>query len=163
MLWGLERTHINMNEQERFKKSIAFVFKWEGGLVNNPDDPGGLTNFGISKTAYPKMSNKEIKELTREKAESIYYRDYWTKSGAILAQWPACLAILDTAINMGVSRALRFLGESGQEDPTPLAKDIIASREAYYVNLATKRPKFKQFLKGWLNRINDLKRCGEIE
>lgn len=57
-----------------FSKAIDFVLDNEGGYSNNPADPGGETNFGISKRAYPYL---DIKNLTREEAITIYQRDYW--------------------------------------------------------------------------------------
>ena len=27
---------------------LPFILKWEGGLVNHPNDPGGLTNMGVT-------------------------------------------------------------------------------------------------------------------
>ncbi len=64
--------------EENFEKAMTFIFKWEGGYVNDGNDPGGETNFGISKRAYP---NLDIKNLTKDEAKQIYYRDYWEKSG----------------------------------------------------------------------------------
>lgn len=46
----------------------------EGGYVNDPDDPGGETKYGISKARYP---NYDIKNLTISEAEIIYRRDFW--------------------------------------------------------------------------------------
>lgn len=48
----------------------------EGGYVNDPDDPGGETNFGISKRSYPQL---DIKTLQIDKAIDIYYHDFWLK------------------------------------------------------------------------------------
>jgi lysozyme family protein len=59
-----------------FTASVEDVLKWEGGYVNDPDDPGGETNFGISKRSYPTL---DIKGLTRDGAIAIYYRDWWVK------------------------------------------------------------------------------------
>jgi lysozyme family protein len=61
-----------------FQKAIDYVLANEGGYVNNPSDPGGETNFGISKRAYPFL---DIKNLTREEAAVIYQRDYWKFDG----------------------------------------------------------------------------------
>ena len=47
------------------------------GYVNDPKDPGGETNYGISKRAYPDV---DIKNLTEDGAKDIYKRDYWDKN-----------------------------------------------------------------------------------
>lgn len=59
-----------------FKKAVGILLIQEGGYVNDPDDPGGETNFGISKRSYPQL---DIKNLTPDKAISIYYQDFWLK------------------------------------------------------------------------------------
>jgi len=62
---------------EDFQKAVDdLIDNWEGGYVFDPDDPGGMTKFGISKAAYP---NLDIKALTRDGAVAIYFRDYWQK------------------------------------------------------------------------------------
>jgi len=52
-----------------FEEIIEFTLKYEGGYVNDPDDPRGETNFGISKRTYP---NVDIKNLAREEVMEIY-------------------------------------------------------------------------------------------
>lgn len=78
----------------------------EGGYVNDPDDPGGETNWGISKRSYP---NIDIKNLTREQAIEIYRSDFWER--AKMDQLPAALAfqVLDFAVNSGIETAVRKL------------------------------------------------------
>ena len=49
-----------------FDQVIDRVLAHEGGYVNDPDDPGGETKYGISKKAYPKI---DIKNLTKEEAK----------------------------------------------------------------------------------------------
>jgi lysozyme family protein len=46
-----------------FDKAIEIILKHEGGYVNDPDDPGGETKFGITKRNYPTLN---IKSLTVE-------------------------------------------------------------------------------------------------
>ena len=60
-----------------FKDAVKIILKHEGGYVNDPVDPGGETNMGISKRAYPYLN---IKELTKKDAEDIYFKDYWLKA-----------------------------------------------------------------------------------
>ena len=56
-----------------FKKAFKEIIGIEGGYVNNSNDKGGETKFGISKKAYPHL---DIKKLTLKDAENIYYNDY---------------------------------------------------------------------------------------
>ena len=67
-----------MSYPEEFKDGVIQVLNHEGGYVDDPDDNGGETNFGISKRAYPRV---DIKNLTRKQAIKIYYQDYWIKTG----------------------------------------------------------------------------------
>ncbi len=85
-----------------FDKLIAH----EGGYSNDAKDPGGETNFGISKRAYPQV---DIKNLTRDAAKQIYKRDYWDR--AQCDKLPPTLAYLlfDAAVNSGIGQAIRFL------------------------------------------------------
>lgn len=57
-----------------FDKAIPTILRNEGGYVNNPTDPGGETNFGISKRSFPDV---DIKNLTQEKAVAIYRSSFW--------------------------------------------------------------------------------------
>jgi len=152
---------IAMTEQERFGRSLAFTLKWEGGYSNDKDDPGYKTNFGISKRFHP---NTDIKNLTEEQASAIYYTDYWLKSGAILTQWPACLAIFDTAVNIGVRKVIGFISKMDTEiDPWAMAKNILENRKQYYEKIVEKAPIFQKYINGWFNRIEDLKKYGDIK
>jgi lysozyme family protein len=54
--------------KDNFDKALSFVLSWEGGYSNDPDDPGGETNFGISKRSYP---NENIKDMTKERASEL--------------------------------------------------------------------------------------------
>lgn len=57
-----------------FDEAVKITLEHEGGYANHPDDPGGETNFGISRRAYP---NEDIRNLTLERAAYLYKRDYW--------------------------------------------------------------------------------------
>lgn len=130
-----------------FGTIMVFVFQHEGGYVDDPNDPGGETNYGISKRAYP---NVDIKNLTRQAAQEIYQRDYWDPiNGSSLDPSLAAVA-LDTAINMGVGRAKQFLTQ------TKDWKQFIQLRKNYYTNLVKTKPALGRFLNGWMNRVNDL-------
>jgi lysozyme family protein len=86
-----------------FTTAINRTLGVEGGYVNDPNDPGGETKFGISKRAYPDV---DIKNLTREQAVAIYKRDFWDR--AHIDAMPALLQYqaLDFAVNSGIEIAV---------------------------------------------------------
>lgn len=142
-----------------FEKAIEFALKWEGGYINHPDDPGGETNFGISKRAYPSL---DIANLTEEQAKEIYRRDYWDKCGCNSLPEPEDLIVFDTAINMGIGRALKLgvatscfnkglqplVKSQSQQSVTLDWRDYLFRRIEFYNQF--NKP---MFLKGWINRV----------
>jgi lysozyme family protein len=94
-----------MNFDMAFERLIGH----EGGYVNDPEDPGGETKFGISKRAYPTV---DIKNLTIDQAKAIYLRDYWTPVRARDLPWPLGLYMFDCAVNQGVTTAVRLLQQT---------------------------------------------------
>ena len=136
----------NMNDA--FTLMVAFVLEREGGYVNNKKDPGGETNYGISKRAYPTI---DIKNLRKSDAIAIYYGDYWLPSGADGLTFPLAAVHFDCAVNQGLGRAKNFLKECGEE-----WGKYIELRRIHYLNLIKKNPKLQIFKNGWLNRLNHL-------
>ena len=61
----------------KFDDIIDVVLEHEGGYVNDPNDLGGETKYGITKRFYPDV---DIKNLTEDEARKIYYDDYWVKN-----------------------------------------------------------------------------------
>lgn len=89
-----------------FLKLIERVLGHEAGYVNDPDDPGGETKWGISKRSYPHIN---IAELNRDDAISIYYRDFWLKILGDRFQDGIAYQLLDSAVNSGIIQSIRFL------------------------------------------------------
>lgn len=98
-----------MAMSDRALYCITIVIDAEGGYVNDPNDPGGETKFGISKAAYP---NVDIQNLTIEQAQYYYQRDYWNPVLADKLPSPLDLYVFDAAVNQGVGRAIRILQEA---------------------------------------------------
>lgn len=144
-----------------FRQALGFVRKAEGGYANNPNDKGGATNLGITQGTYNswrksnKLPSKDVKSITEGEATAIYKKNYWDASGAgNLAKTNPALAQVhfDTAVNMGVGRASQLLKASGQ-DP----EKYLAIRQQKYNEFA-QNPSQKQFLEGWTNRNENLKK-----
>ena len=127
---------------ENFDRCFDFLIKWEDGYSNNPDDPGGETNFGISKRSFPDL---DIATLTTEDAKKIYRDHYWTPCNCQNKPWPWDLIVFDTAVNIGIKRAMILFQEHSDW------KDYLLGRIKYYISIS---PKTKdRFLKGWINRV----------
>lgn len=107
---------------KRFLKAVEKVLKHEGGYANDPHDPGGETNFGISKRSYPHLI---IKTLTREQAVKIYWSDWWQRYGYdMIADLALAAKVFDLSVNMGSQRAHKLLQEAvNRTSPAGLAVD----------------------------------------
>ena len=92
---------------------IAGVVGREGGFVDNPDDKGGPTRWGITeKVARAHGYTGNMRDLPRETAVAIYEADYWTgpRFDQVHAVSPAIAEELcDTGINMGPSVQAKML------------------------------------------------------
>lgn len=68
-----------MLQDQNYQQALnEYAIPNEGGYVNNPNDPGGETNMGITKRYH---SNEDIKNLTRERANAILYNEVWNWNG----------------------------------------------------------------------------------
>jgi hypothetical protein len=148
---------------------IDFILEHEGGYVNSEFDPGGETNFGISKRSYPHL---DIKNLTRKQAAEIYERDFYNKvRGDDLPVWLALL-VTDFAVNAGIGTAVktlqRLVGETddgivgkktiaacANKPPVILSETYTEKRLKYYTSLTAKEPSLTKFIKGWYRRTRE--------
>ena len=87
-----------------FETAIERILAHEGGYVNNPRDPGGETQWGISKRSYPAV---DIRALTREGAKAIYERDFWRPVVSTVADGALQYQLMDSAVNHGMGNAVR--------------------------------------------------------
>ena len=129
-----------MKYSPEFMQAVNHVLLMEGGDVNHPDDPGGETNYGISKRSYPLIN---IKELTEAEAVAIYHQDFWEPVAAKVSDLRLRMLAFDSAVNHGLGRALQW-AESYDTFESYLAKRI-----RYYTDLST----FNTFGRGWMRRV----------
>lgn len=92
-----------------FDRAIAMLLPLEGGYVNDPDDPGGETNFGIAKRYHPDV---DVKHLTREQAIAIYRSEYWDRIGGDFLPGPLALMVFDAAVNQDAGAAVLMMQEA---------------------------------------------------
>mgnify|MGYP003398824534 FL=1 len=92
-----------------FDRAFELLIGLEGGYVNDPNDPGGETKFGISKRAYPAL---DIVSLTAADAKRVYRRDYWEFVSGDALPWPLSYFVFDAAVNQGAAPAIRMLQQA---------------------------------------------------
>lgn len=150
-----------MNFEQAFDKVIGH----EGGYVDNPNDPGGETKYGISARTYPGV---DIKSLTMADAKTIYKRDYWDACQCDQLPGWARFQVFDAAVNSGATQASRWLqfAVGAYGDGVIGAKTIAKAREtepgrgvamfnAERLRFMTGLKVWPHFAKGWAKRIAD--------
>jgi lysozyme family protein len=145
-----------------FDHAFEQVISIEGGYSNDPKDPGGETNFGISKRSYPDV---DIKNLTLDGAKEIYKRDFWDKIKGDQMPFPLNMYLFDAGVNQGVTPAIMLLQKTlgvAQDgifgvNTVALAKKM--SKDALAMYLADRTLRYMGtrnadlYLRGWIKRL----------
>lgn len=145
----------------------------EGGYVNDPNDPGGETKWGISKRSYPSL---DIAALTRDDAKAIYRRDFWDRIHAEQLPDGVAFQVFDFAVNSGISTAVRYLqravgvADDGHWGPISQAaaaataeSDLIMRLNGERLDFMTRLANWTHAGKGWARRIAQNLRYGAID
>ena len=154
-----------MDFETAFERLIAH----EGGYVNHPADPGGETNWGITKrTALANGYRGDMRSLSRCQAKEIYRVAYWQRSRADEYDGAIGFQVFDAAVNHGIGNAVRFLqravgvADDGQVGPNTVAAiqshsvtDVLACFNAERLSFYTKLRTWPTFGKGWARRVAD--------
>lgn len=141
------------------------------GYVNDPDDAGGETKFGVAKNGNPDLN---ISTLTWDQAKTVYFNRYWLAGNC--DKLPPRVAVLhfDGCVNHGIKKANMFLQlavgvtPDGAVGPVTLAKvkslneiavcnNICEQRGAFYRQIVANKPVQAKYLAGWLRRIAEMK------
>lgn len=152
------------------EKAIQDLIDIEGGEVNDPDDLGKLTKFGISARMYPTL---DIHNLTREQATEIYSRDYWEAFnlgslppvlGTLVLHYGAvagpatAIILLQRALGvkadgiLGIKTVTAAINALSKYPNDTIAK-VVAVQITYMKELVQKRPVQIKFWDGWMARI----------
>lgn len=124
----------------------------EGGYVNDPKDPGGETNWGISKRSYPKL---DIKNLSRDAAKAIYRNDFWNAVGGDNLPGSVVYQLFDFAVNSGIATAIRYfqraigVADDGHWGPMSQRAADNMSESDMIMLLTAERGEFMTKLKNW--------------
>lgn len=159
-----------------FLKVMPWVFEEEGGYVDHPKDPGGATNLGITFRTLQAWRGKpitkqDVKNLTKSEAQNIYKSEYWNTIRGDKLPAGIDYGTLDYGINSGPSRAVKELqkivgvspdGIVGAQTLAAIQKFSITKLIDLYCDARIKflrgLPTFKTFGKGWLARVERVRK-----
>lgn len=161
--------------RENFDKSLVELLKHEGGFSAHPQDPGGVTNLGVTQVVWEDwidraVSEENMKALTPIKVAPLYREMYWDRVKADKLPSGVDYCVFDAAVNSGVSRAAKWLqttvgavadGAIGEQtlkqvlltNPQMLIDKYSANRLAFLQRLAT----WPTFGKGWERRVEEVR------
>lgn len=152
-----------------FKTALQRVLKHEGGYVNHPSDPGGETNFGITKsTARSYGYHGSMRTIPMTVVEKIYKSQYWDAMSCENFDFALAYQLFDAAVNHGLLNARKILQRTikvkddgiigavslaaiRQLDTADLVQMFNAERISFYTRIST----FPTFGRGWMNRMVD--------
>jgi len=156
--------------RENYNYCLEMLLKHEGGFVNHPKDPGGMTNLGVTKKTLEDylgrpVSEDEMRNLSYENVHGLYKEKYWDKIKGDELPSGVDWSVFDWAVNSGPARAAKALqhivgatadGAIGPKtlaqvekaNPEVVVETMHAIRQEFYENLKT----FDTFGKGWTRR-----------
>lgn len=162
--------------RSNFDAALSAVLVHEGGYVNDPQDPGGATNKGVTQGTYDlwrvdhQLPIRSVKHITAAEIMALYKHRYWDKVAG--DQLPAGLdyCLFDFAVNSGPSRAARYLQEAlgvnadGKIGPVTLdavevvpAEQLIQAVCNMRLAFLKRQPHFPRFGKGWTRRVQEVR------
>lgn len=160
-----------------FEHCLQIILHHEGGYVNHPEDPGGMTNLGVTKRVYEEwvgyaVSEHTMQNLTEEDVAPIYKKNYWDRVKGDDLPEGLNLCVFDFGVNAGTGRAAKYLqtmigtvvdGGIGPNTLRTLDEHVSLvglqetieqyqeNRQRYYEKLKT----FQTFGRGWTRRVNE--------
>lgn len=157
-----------------FATALQHVLKHEGGFVNHPQDPGGMTNLGVTKAVWEEwvghpVSQKIMENLTPADVSTMYRRKYWDKIQGNDLPIGVDYCCFDAAVNSGAGRAAKWLqltvgvDADGAIGPKTMkavrefdAKTFIEDYSKRRLSFLSELPTWGTFGKGWAKRVTEV-------
>ncbi len=142
---------------ENFQACLAFTLKYEGGKSNDPHDPGGRTNQGVTQATYDAyrvkkaLGRKDVFTMEAAERDDIYRDGYWNAVNGDRLRAGEDLCVFDLAVNSGPARAKSFWARSGgaRAPVDDVIHKICAARLSFLHALRT----WRYFGAGWGRRV----------
>jgi lysozyme family protein len=163
--------------ETNFEPCVAFVLGEEGPYSNDPRDPGGPTNFGITSRTLRDWRKRDVtandvKNMSVEEAKTIYRANYWKTCSCDLLPAGIDLLVFDAAVNTGPAHGIKWMQAAvnvfadGVVGPKTLAAVAVCDRQSAILKMTGFRrdyyralPSFPVFGRGWLGRVD---RCEKL-
>ena len=155
----------------RFDACLPFTLKEEGGFVDNPTDPGGATNYGITLETLRNYMKWDcpvsfLERIDLKLVSSIYQNWYWNRMDCDSYPAGVDLMVFDFGVTAGQNRSIRILQEvvdaaeiDGRPGPHTVAAVRASATRGALFHLADAQgawykslPTFDTFGRGWLAR-----------
>lgn len=167
--------------RDNFAAALKIELVFEGGMDDDPVDPGGRTKNGITQKVYAAyrrrkgLAAQDVFKMQDHERDEIYRTQYFDKVRFDELPPGLDLVIVDGAINSGVSQSIKWVQRAlgiqadgvigiqtmqriqDHPDHDLLIAAILQRREAFLKSLKT----FWRFGKGWLNRTGQLRKKGQ--
>ena len=157
-----------------FDTAMRLLLRHEGGFVNHPSDPGGMTNLGVTKAVWDAHTGKsatetDMRALTPEAVQPVYKVRYWDTIQGDALPYGLDYCIFDCAVNSGPGRAIKLLqyvlytkvdgvlskhtlASVQRVDPMVLIEDYSQKRLDFLKSL----PTWPTFGTGWGQRVSEV-------
>lgn len=157
----------------RFERAMRHLAAHEGGYVNDPRDPGGATNKGVTQRVYDAYRGREkrsVRKITDEEVYAIYRAQYWDAVNADNLPQGVGYCVFDASVNSGPAQAAKWLqraagvaddGIIGQmtidavwkASPIQLIDSMCDQRLAFMKRLSH----WSAFKNGWTRRVSEVR------
>ena len=175
------RDHLIVTED--FRIALAETLSHEGGFVNHPRDPGGMTNLGVTRKTWAAWTGRRVQDVTEaemralsiEQVMIVYHRNYWLAVRGDELPPGVNLMVFDIGVNSGPQRAVKMLQKAinqlgrvkvtvdGRMGPKTLSAAAKADSLDLIKEIAGTRlwfyfdlSTFRTFGKGWMRRLMDV-------
>ena len=152
-----------------FQDALKRVLQHEGGYVDHPSDPGGETNYGITKAVARNYGySGSMRNIPADVVEKIYKNQYWDAMSCDNFPFAVAFQLFDAAVNHGLLNARKIIQRAvGVKDDGVIGSISLAAIRkmpqclfiytfhAERIQFYTKISTFNTFGKGWMNRMVD--------
>lgn len=163
--------------KDNWDKAMVVELRFEGGKVDDPQDPGGRTNEGVTQRVYSayrkkmKKASQDVYLMTPDERDQIYMEQYGWKIAFDQLPPGLDLLILDGAINSGVTQSVKWVqrclgltADGSMGDVTLQAVHNHPDHDALIAQICDRRMRFLRALRhwpryknGWTSRVNQLR------